>query len=506
MVENNAGGYVFTTGIWDYLDRFLILGTESPIYYASSKEITKKASNNIIKCIKEDGTRTVNRIVEISTEGRAPKNDPALFALAMCTSPDLADKETRKLAFNALNHVTRIGTHLFHFCAFREQFGGWGRGMRNAVANWYLGKDLDSLAYQIIKYQQRDGWSHRDLLRLSHPKGVEEYNDLFGYVTKKTLPSKGYLPGILNALNAINEDMNCNELLAYIKDYNLPREVIPTRFLNNPKIWEALLEKMPMTAMIRNLAKMTAVELLKPMSKAVNKVIGELTNEKRIKKARVHPIQMLSALKVYESGRGIRGSLEWEPVQQIVDALDDGFYLSFKNVTPSNKRILIGLDVSGSMGWSNIAGVPGLTPRMASAALCMITAKTEKNYHVMAFSDGFVPISISPRMRLNDIIRHVGNMPFDRTDCALPMLYARSKNIPVDAFVIYTDNETWSGRIHPVQALQQYRKATGIPAKLIVVGMTATEFTIADSKDNGMLDCVGFDSATPRIISDFIIN
>lgn len=83
------------------------------------------------------------------------------------------------------------------------------------------------------------------------------------------------------------------------------------------------------------------------------------------------------------------------------------------------------------------------------------------------------------------------------------MIYAMENCVPVDTFIIYTDNETWSGRIHPVQALQQYRRKIGIPAKLIVVGMTSTEFTIADPNDNGMLDCVGFDSATPQIISDF---
>ena len=43
----------------------------------------------------------------------------------------------------------------------------------------------------------------------------------------------------------------------------------------------------------------------------------------------------------------------------------------------------------------------------------------------------------------------------------------------------------------------------GIPARLIVVGMTATNFTIADPEDPGTLDVVGFDTATPRLISDF---
>jgi 60 kDa SS-A/Ro ribonucleoprotein len=36
-----------------------------------------------------------------------------------------------------------------------------------------------------------------------------------------------------------------------------------------------------------------------------------------------------------------------------------------------------------------------------------------------------------------------------------------------------------------------------------VVGMTATEFTIADPSDAGMLDVVGFDAAAPAVMADF---
>lgn len=73
----------------------------------------------------------------------------------------------------------------------------------------------------------------------------------------------------------------------------------------------------------------------------------------------------------------------------------------------------------------------------------------------------------------------------------------------VETFVTYTDNETWAGHVKPVQALDQYRQRTGIAAKLIVVGMTATGFTIADPGDPGMLDVVGFDASAPGVMSEF---
>ena len=54
-----------------------------------------------------------------------------------------------------------------------------------------------------------------------------------------------------------------------------------------------------------------------------------------------------------------------------------------------------------------------------------------------------------------------------------------------------------------IQALRDYRHASGIEARLVVVGMVSNGFSIADPADPGMLDVVGFDTATPQLIADF---
>jgi 60 kDa SS-A/Ro ribonucleoprotein len=138
--------------------------------------------------------------------------------------------------------------------------------------------------------------------------------------------------------------------------------------------------------------------------------------------------------------------------------------------------------------------------------MALVTAATEQHYAMVAFSHEMVPLNISPRQRLDDVIKVTDNLPFGRTDCALPMLWALENKVSADAFIVYTDSETWFGQTHPVQALAQYREKMGIPAKLVVVGMVSNGFTIADPNDAGMLDVVGFDTATPQIISDFVTN
>jgi 60 kDa SS-A/Ro ribonucleoprotein len=272
---------------------------------------------------------------------------------------------------------------------------------------------------------------------------------------------------------------------------------------------------MPMTAMIRNLATMTRVGLVAPMSAATGTIVARLEDEARLRKARVHPIAVLAAMMTYQSGRGARGKHTWKPVGAIVDALDAAFYRTFANVEPADQRMLLALDVSGSMTCGRVAGVPGLTPRVASAAMALVTAATEKDYGFVAFTGGdwssrttrprkaLRELDISPRQRLDDVLHRVSGLPFGATDCALPMLWALEKQVEVDTFVIYTDSETWVGNIHPVQALREYRQKIGIPAKLVVVGMVSNGFSIADPDDAGMLDVVGFDTATPPVINDF---
>jgi 60 kDa SS-A/Ro ribonucleoprotein len=86
------------------------------------------------------------------------------------------------------------------------------------------------------------------------------------------------------------------------------------------------------------------------------------------------------------------------------------------------------------------------------------------------------------------------------------MIYAQENNMEIDVFVVYTDCEIGFGSVHPSEALKQYRIHSGIhDAKLIVVGMTSNGFTIANPEDPGMFDMVGFDSAAPQVMREFIL-
>lgn len=525
QVQNQAGGYSFKVDCWQRLDRFLILGTEGGTYYANERKATKQAFTALRECLAENGVKAVTRIVELSLSGRAPKNSPAIAALAFSTT-NVATPEARQSAIEAIPKVCRTGTHLFEFVRTVKEFRGFGRALKRGIGNWYLGKEADRLAYQLVKYQQREGWSHRDVLRTAHVttespeqqaclrwavngidgmshKAIERREG--GKAEYESIDTEQHLPDVIEAFERAKGERDPKKIARLISDHNLTHEMIPNEVKSSPIVWSALLECMPMTAMIRNLGKMTAIGLLQPFSEEVKLVTARLANSEAIKRARIHPLAALVALNTYKAGKGVRGKLTWEPIAKVIDALDDLFYAAFESIEPTGKNTLLAIDVSGSMDWGgDIPALSGITPRIGAAAMAMVTARSEPNCEFLAFSDTLVPLNMSRKMRLDDVVTMFKSIRMGGTDCSLPMIWAINQKVQVDCFQVYTDCETWHGDIHPHQALTNYRNVMQRPdAKLVVVGMTSNDFSIAKPDDPGMVDVVGFDTAAPRLIADF---
>jgi 60 kDa SS-A/Ro ribonucleoprotein len=506
MVKNSAGGFTFQLDMWGYLDRFLILGSEKPSYYVTAQKLTLDAAKNVLECIKTDGIRTVNRIVEISQSGRAPKNDPAVFALALCAIN--GNETTVKAAYDALPMVCRIGTHLFQFVSTLDVLGKWNAAAKRGIAAWYTKRDENRLAVQLLKYQSRNGWSHRDVLRLAHIKPANErQSNMFRYVVKgaESLQEGMSVPELITAYEMLKRDPSKKNALKLISEFkDITWEMLPTELHRDRDVMSALIQNMGMTALIRKLGQLTNIGVIKPMSSDLKTVITKLSDVETIKASRIHPITILNAFNQYKNGKGDKGSLTWEPVQRVLDALNDAFYESFNYIESTGQGHLIGVDCSGSMFGANVIGASNLTAAEVAGVMALAVAKREPNYWIGGFNTKMGELKITPSMRLDAVLNVMRRFSWGGTDCSLPMLHAIDNKLDgVDKFVVITDNETWAGRVHPVQALGMYRKRYVKNAKLIVCATSATKFTIADPKDPGMLDTAGFDSSVPQLIQQF---
>ena len=220
-----------------------------------------------------------------------------------------------------------------------------------AFARWYNDMDAGRLALQAVKYQSRDGWSHRDVLRKAHPVAPSAQHQAIYHWMVKGWDSVGETPHpdrVLATIWAFERAKRMKDrarrprAVRAGREYGLPHECVPTEMKQHPEVWEALLPHMGLTAMLRNLGKMTEVGLLGALSEA-ERVRGRpaVATPRRCARRACTRSRCSSRCKTYAQGHGDKGKLTWKPRQKIVDALDRAFYLSFETLAPTGARTLL---------------------------------------------------------------------------------------------------------------------------------------------------------------------
>lgn len=163
------------------LRRFLCYGSEGNVFTARDKSrISLNNAEALLSLLQEeeDGAEVVEEIRRFMQEERAVRLDPSFFALALCSQH--SKRKTREAAFKALKELCRDPAHLFAVVQYKKELregmncGIWGRALRTAVSDWYNKQDPMALAAAVTRCKQREGWSHKDLLRLSHTKPSKE--------------------------------------------------------------------------------------------------------------------------------------------------------------------------------------------------------------------------------------------------------------------------------------------------------------------------------------------
>jgi len=462
---------------WALLDRFLILGSEENSYRVGVRELDVERAPAVRACLKIDGPRVVRTILDGSAR------DPALFVLALAASPKFADAKTNAAALEALPHVARTGTQLRKFAAFCTNLRGWGRSLRSAVADWYVTKPASELARQLVESENQPVWSHRDLLRLSHPRpATPVHNALFQWVVDGKpghLATAEMLDGQLRPMHAVELAKKARteeQIVQLIEDYRMTADMVPSRWKTSPRVWETLLDSVSYLDLARNLGQLTAIGLVRPQSATTALVVARLLDRKRLANSKVHPLVLLDAFRTYREGGG--QSASWTPVPSVIEALNAAFYLAFDNVRPTGKRIYLAVDASCSMGLSQCLGMPSLSAAMASLALSMIYAKSEPRYSIGSFQG---PRSVAPQS-IED---------------------ALNRGLEIDAFVVLTDHAK-TGESAQGETLQRYRRDTGIATRLAIIAMAADRCDMTDPNDRLQMSVAGFDASVPEVVAEFI--
>lgn len=499
QVLNTAGGYTFKVEIWNQMERFLILGIYGGTFYVNEKDLTKKNVDALKACLDQDPAKYAALIEDVSVNGRASKEDFSIFALAYGCAYSV---EARKYVLPKLNAVCRTGSHLLRFMEdYKSLGGGFGRSVRRAIGEWYTSKTPSDLAYQIVKYRNRNSWTHKDVLRVSHVDAHSSVSDITKYIVSGWQANTEY-PESINLYEML-KNADLKEAVSLINTNRVVREMVPTEFLNKPEVMNALALKSPVTAMIRNLGNMTRVldwVNSETYYDSLKYVVGELNNVERLRSGRVHPMHVLTALKQYESGRGM--SSTWDVNSKIVGALNTAFRHSLKCQEPTNLRILNAVDTSGSMSAS--AGT-NFNCRQAAAAMSYVTSIVEPHVHNISFSDKIdkANVVLHENMSLDEAGRAFGSG--GGTNLSLPVSWALNNKRVFDLIVIYTDNETWVHSAHLDTVWKEYRKKINGKAKLVIASTAANQYTVGDPNDSSVLQAVGFDASLLQTIQTWAV-
>lgn len=521
MTRNNAGGFTFAKDLWTKLEDFIVLGTEGGTYYLGEDRLTSLNVSVVTQAIKTDGVRAVELATEISTARppRAFKNKPAIFVLAAALAQ--GDLETRRAVRARMYQVARTTDHLSAFWGYYKALSGKriGRIARGTLAGWFLNGTTDQVAFKALKARQRktpqgENLALLDVLRIAHPQADTcEREALFGWLAGNVSDAQAreQIPAIDDYLTA-QAVKSPREAVNVVRVRGVPWEYLPSEVLGSPQVWDALIDTIGITALIRNLARMTQIGTLKPLGSATDKVVQRLCNAGELARGRVHPMDLFLALRVYNSGQAQPSPKApvrtWTPLPVISDALEESYELAFGNVRPTGKRLLAAVDSSGSMsstwgGTLSYGGSPLGSPYEIGCAMAAMLARIEPNVHVIDVDTSVHASKVTRRINLREIAswRPSGG----GTNLSLPFEYAQRERLEVDGFIVFTDNETWAGNYyHPSEALESYRRRINPAARAVVASMTAAGHTIADPKDEGVLQMAGMDASLPKVATGFV--
>jgi len=501
QVPNNAGGFVWQISDQEQVLRYLIIGSEGGNYYQTPQQVSSQCASCVLRMTRTPANFKwlVDTIREVSTDGRAAKQESTLLALATAIVFARTPAE-KSQALAIVNDCVRILTHMYMLIGYIKIFSkaghpnlaaapapapaapapasavigsGIGRGIRRVFGEYFYSRTGIEVANLVTKYQNREGWTIKDVLTLIHidPKKMKDDGGRLAiewvFKTKEDFteilkakntqlsqnPSmRDTTAALFNAIKEIHTIAErpfqpcANPSLAGLSNYQygeeldrivhlinqagLCREQLPSQLFKYRKVWEALLlskgangkgKGMPLTALIRNLGKLSTAEIgiidpkyISPMIIASSAssaystntqwggvppteyIIRRITDAHDIKRTRIHPYTILVAMLTYQKGQGDKGSLVWSPNPSVIKALDKAFKLAFQNITPTGKRIKIALDVSGSMSSAYCTGSPIVSCATASVAMMMMTLYVENQRGVPPPNGGSCALLAAP--------------------------------------------------------------------------------------------------------------
>lgn len=417
----------------------------------------------------------------------------------------------REVVKEEVHSLFHTPTELFFFAEAMLHWNGgkWNRAMRSVLAKWIRGKG-DKLSWLAAKYQNREGWQWHDILNVVHPKpaGIEQ-EKLFRYLTsrkageggkKKESGGEQKLEQLLEAIRSEVEapeifakiekikrftDAQEDQLIQFLRDNpDITWEMVPSEKTKSVAVSRALATKMNFTPLLRNLRSYKEKGVMNEEIQA--RFLNLLSSE-----TKTHPFALILAAKMQEDSSS-----------EIVKALMERAGQLISQLPISKQKIVVGLDISGSM----LEKLPQLGDAVSSHEVSVwLTQMVMRQY---------------PESKVFFFERQIEKYPYKDAQAFAKDALAASRRMgttnlggviehhveskeKIDAFFLITDSEGNCG--WPIdKAIQRY-KVINPDFKVIILQCRRDAVCVdEDGLMENVLEIAGVDPSLPEIMQEWI--
>lgn len=477
-VINDACGYSYEVTKEILFDRFLYLGVISDNLYNS---VSEQIRINIANVRELPYTYVVDKAVNALANNKVHSIHPAMLSLAIVFRSD--DVNARRYVANNINKAFNTPYYLYTFVNYVQQIRrGWSKLLRKIVSTYYQELDTYKFEQYAWKFKQRDGWSHKDLIRLSHPVFDESKKDEIA----KFILNPDYIPvgcDNINAVKRIQHSVSEDVIADLVTKFNITREGIPTEYMTNVTVLEALVKNMPHQALLRNLNNLTkhgvSHSLILDRLKTVSK------------NSKINVFHSLLAYLMYSKNDNA--------YYNVLHFLEEYIIETFKTITKIKGKTLIAVDVSGSMQTTSSISKE-LSCTDVAAVLASLLHNVCDNSEVYTFDTRIRKIDIGKNISLKEVQKKLCANG-GGTDVSLPFTLPNFDNI-----ITITDNMTWAdgNRYESESYISNYRRRNGNHVRAVNIQAVVNEYTNFSTNDAGTLDIPGTVSNLVEIITEHL--
>lgn len=482
---NNAGGAAFSFPDKLALAQFAVTGTFSNTFYTDAETQLAKVKELALKV----DSVFLAKLAVYSRESAFMKDMPA-FLLAVLHGRG----ETALLAtvfprvVNSFKMLSNFMQIVRSGAVGRKSFGST---TKRIIQNWLDNKTALEVFNGSIGLSDP---SVADMIKMVHPKADgEAKNAVFAYITE----SKGYIEKMGN----LPEEIQLFEKLKKGEATQVPN--IPFRALTNIDLneaqWRSIAANMPFNTLRQNLNMLAKRGVFKAQA-AVDEAVAKLSNPDIVRKVKVFPYQLFTAYL----------NVDAELPIEIKNALQDAAEVATENVPSFGGKVVVALDVSGSMSSSVMGFRPGVpASKMRTIDVASLVASTilrqNKNARVIPFDTRVHSVSLNPRDSIMTNAATLAKFGGGGTNCALPLAQLNSENANADLVIYVSDNESWHGGRYGTAEQWSTFKRRNPKAKLVNIDVQASAHSqVPDTKD--VLNIGGFSDVIWTVIEKFASN